>query len=168
MKPVAKTNPVRPSTSTSTSTNLSEESSNLSEDSARLFAMLKVAAASTANRGKESELRRKIQSLEETVAEYERQKYSVMGTFTEYQERVVERERKLEAEYSSKIIALSEEVLSAKKDFEARMKSFQALQEKFEREKEQALEKMRQEHQKEIQVLEQRFSASQLLNLEQK
>uniref|UniRef100_A0AC34Q5A6 Protein FAM184A/B N-terminal domain-containing protein n=1 Tax=Panagrolaimus sp. JU765 TaxID=591449 RepID=A0AC34Q5A6_9BILA len=167
MKPVAKTNPVRPSTSTATS-NMSDETNNLSEDSAKLFTMLKVAAASTANRGRESELRRRIQNLEETVAEYEKQKYNVMGTFTEYRERVVERERKLEAEYSSKIIALSEEVLSAKKDFEARMKSFQALQEKFEREKEQALEKMRKEHQKEIQVLEQRFSASQLLNLEQK
>lgn len=106
------------------------------------------------------------------MAEYERQKYNVMGTFSEYRwwrcsfriatlvsrsivkqralysllckevsvlclllqcllvfrERVAERERKLEAEYSSKIIALSEEVLGAKKDFEARMKSFQALQ----------------------------------------
>lgn len=41
---------------------------------------------------------------------------------------MAERERKLEAEYSNKIIALSEEVLGAKKDFEARMKSFQALQ----------------------------------------
>lgn len=50
------------------------------------------------------------------------------GVFSEYRERVAERERKLEAEYSSKIIALSEEVLGAKKDFEARMKSFQALQ----------------------------------------
>jgi len=85
-----------------------------------------------------------------------------------FRERVAERERKLEAEYSNKIIALSEEVLGAKKDFEARMKSFQALQDKFEREKEQALEKLRQEHQKEIQLLEQRFSETQLLNLEQK
>ncbi|CAI2357008.1 unnamed protein product [Caenorhabditis sp. 36 PRJEB53466] len=118
--------------------------------------------------GRETELKRKIQTLEETVAEYERQKYNVMGTFSEYRERVAERERKLEAEYSSKIIALSEEVLGAKKDFEARMKSFQALQDKFEREKEQALEKLRKEHQKEIQVLEQRFSDTQLLNLEQK
>lgn len=55
------------------------------------------------------------------------------GTFSRewykiFRERVAERERKLEAEYSSKIIALSEEVLGAKKDFEARMKSFQALQ----------------------------------------
>lgn len=118
--------------------------------------------------GRETELKRKIQTLEETVAEYERQKYNVMGTFSEYRERVAERERKLEAEYSGKIIALSEEVLGAKKDFEARMKSFQALQDKFEREKEQALEKLRKEHQKEIQVLEQRFSDTQLLNLEQK
>lgn len=134
-------------------------------------------------RGRESELRRKIQTLEGTVADYERQKYNVMGTFSEYRERVAERERQLEAEYSNKIIVLSEEVLGAKKDFEARMKNFQALQvsaetiatvalfvlqEKFEREKEQALEKLRQEHQKEIQLLEQRFSESQLLNLEQK
>ncbi|VDO28368.1 unnamed protein product [Onchocerca flexuosa] len=123
---------------------------------------------SAAPRGRESELKKKIQTLEDTVAEYERQKYNVMGTFSEYRERVAERERKLEAEYSSRIIALSEEVLGAKKDFEARMKSFQALQDKFEREKEQALEKLRQEHQKEIQLLEQRFSESQLLNLEQK
>ncbi|MCP9266479.1 M protein repeat protein [Dirofilaria immitis] len=95
---------------------------------------------------RESELKKKIQTLEDTVAEYERQKYKCYG---EYRERVAERERKLEAEYSSRIIALSEE-------------------DKFEREKEQALEKLRQEHQKEIQLLEQRFSESQLLNLEQK
>ncbi|KAK6109596.1 hypothetical protein QQG55_36625 [Brugia pahangi] len=136
---------------------------NGSEESTKLFSILKV-ASSTAPRGRESELKKKIQTLEDTVAEYERQKYNVMGTFSEYRERVAERERKLEAEYSSRIIALSEEVLGAKKDFEARMKSFQALQ----REKEQALEKLRQEHQKEIQLLEQRFSESQLLNLEQK
>ncbi|KHN84403.1 Uncharacterized protein Tcan_08401 [Toxocara canis] len=139
------------------------------DEPAKLINMIKVAAASTgAPRGRETELKKKIQTLEDTVAEYERQKYNVMGTFSEYRERVAERERKLEAEYSSKIIALSEEVLGAKKDFEARMKSFQALQDKFEREKEQALEKLRQEHQKEIQLLEQRFSESQLLNLEQK
>ncbi|VDM96997.1 unnamed protein product [Thelazia callipaeda] len=140
---------------------------NNSEESTKLLSILK-SASSTAPRGRESELKKKIQTLEDTVAEYERQKYNVMGTFSEYRERVAERERKLEAEYSSKIIALSEEVLGAKKDFEARMKSFQALQEKFEREKEQALEKLRQEHQKEIELLEQRFSESQLLNLEQK
>ncbi|KAJ1362554.1 hypothetical protein KIN20_022149 [Parelaphostrongylus tenuis] len=141
------------------------------DDSTTLLTMLKVAASTGTNgvpRGRETELKKKIQTLEETVAEYERQKYNVMGTFSEYRERVAERERKLEAEYSSRIIALSEEVLGAKKDFEARMKSFQALQDKFEREKEQALEKLRQEHQKEIQLLEQRFSESQLLNLEQK
>ncbi|TMS37043.1 hypothetical protein L596_004065 [Steinernema carpocapsae] len=156
------------------SNNNSNQETSVMEESGKLLTMLKVAAAviekplSGAPRGRESELKKKIQTLEDTVAEYERQKYNVMGTFSEYRERVAERERKLEAEYSSKIIALSEEVLGAKKDFEARMKSFQALQDKFEREKEQALEKLRQEHQKEIQLLEQRFSESQLLNLEQK
>lgn len=146
---------------------LKGDSSSLEEPS-KFITMLKVATGSSGLRGRETELKKKIQTLEDTVAEYERQKYNVMGTFSEYRERVAERERKLEAEYSSKIIALSEEVLGAKKDFEARMKSFQALQDKFEREKEQALEKLRQEHQKEIQLLEQRFSESQLLNLEQK
>ncbi|KAM3727110.1 hypothetical protein ACO02O_03794 [Dirofilaria immitis] len=149
------------------SVNSNNNQGNSTEESTKLFSILKV-ASSTAPRGRESELKKKIQTLEDTVAEYERQKYNVMGTFSEYRERVAERERKLEAEYSSRIIALSEEVLGAKKDFEARMKSFQALQDKFEREKEQALEKLRQEHQKEIQLLEQRFSESQLLNLEQK
>lgn len=52
----------------------------------------------------ESELRQKIQSLEELVAEYERQKFNVMGTFSDYRERVAERERRLEADYSNKII----------------------------------------------------------------
>ncbi|KAI1731987.1 hypothetical protein Ddc_00835 [Ditylenchus destructor] len=140
------------------------------EESAKLLTMLKVVASSNPgmSREHEFELRQKIQILEETVAEYEHQKFNVMGTFRDYGERVAERERKLEAEYSNKIITLSEEVLGAKKDFETRMKSFQLLQEQFEREKEQALEKLRQEHQKEIQTLEQRFSQSQLLNLEQK
>ncbi|KAK5967231.1 M protein repeat protein [Trichostrongylus colubriformis] len=175
--------PIRPSASPVAVSPVSNGGSVRTEidDSTTLLTMLRVAAATNtsgrimdnelrkgAPRGRETELKRKIQTLEETVAEYERQKYNVMGTFSEYRERVAERERKLEAEYSSKIIALSDEVLGAKKDFEARMKSFQALQDKFEREKEQALEKLRQEHQKEIQLLEQRFSESQLLNLEQK
>ncbi|KAL3112787.1 hypothetical protein niasHT_019761 [Heterodera trifolii] len=120
------------------------------------------------NWGRETELRQKIQSLEEIVADYERQKLNVLGTFTDFRERVSERERQLEAEYSHKIIDLSEEVLGAKRHFEERMKSFQMLQEQFEREKEQALEKLRQDHQREIQALEQRFSQSQLLNLEKK
>uniref|UniRef100_A0A915D4U9 Protein FAM184A/B N-terminal domain-containing protein n=1 Tax=Ditylenchus dipsaci TaxID=166011 RepID=A0A915D4U9_9BILA len=111
------------------------------DESSKLLSMLKVVAASShSSPGPGGHVR-----------------YDVMGTFRDYGERVAERERKLEAEYSNKIIALSEEVLGAKKDFETRMKSFQALQEQFEREKEQALEKLRQEHQKEIQVLEQRF-----------
>uniref|UniRef100_A0A914HE56 Protein FAM184A/B N-terminal domain-containing protein n=1 Tax=Globodera rostochiensis TaxID=31243 RepID=A0A914HE56_GLORO len=104
--------------------------------------------------GRETELRQKIQSLEEIVADYERQKLNVLGTFTDFSEKVSERE--------------SEEVLGAKKDFDERMKSFQMLQEQFEREKEQALEKLRQDHQREIQALEQRFSHSQLMNLEKK
>jgi hypothetical protein len=78
--------------------------------------------------GRETELRQKIQALEEIVAEYERQKFNVLGTFSDFRERVAERERRLEAEYSSRIIDLSEEVLGAKKDFEERMKSFQLLQ----------------------------------------
>lgn len=73
-------------------------------------------------------MQQKIQNLEERVAEYKRQKTNVMGIFSEYRERVAERERKLEAEYSNKIISLSEEVLSAKKDFEERMKTFHSLQ----------------------------------------
>ncbi|KAI6201855.1 hypothetical protein M3Y96_00886700 [Aphelenchoides besseyi] len=145
-------------------------STTLGEDSSKLLTMLRMAATSNpgVSRGREFELRRKIQNLEETVAEYERQKYNVMGSFSEYREYVAERERTLEAEYSNKIIALSEEVLGAKKDFEARMSSFQALQEQFEHEKEQALENLRQEHQKEIELLERRVAGSQLLNLEQK
>ncbi|CEF59551.1 Hypothetical protein SRAE_X000129800 [Strongyloides ratti] len=160
-----------------TSYSVKTEANNLCNESSQLYSILKVAACTGGNeksfdsrlvKGRESELQRKIDSLEETLVEYERQKFSVIGSFSEYQERVAERERKLDAEYSRKIIALSEEVLSAKKDFETRMKNFQALQEKFEREKECALEKLRKEHQKEIQLLEQRFSNSQLINLEQK
>uniref|UniRef100_A0A915I9G8 Protein FAM184A/B N-terminal domain-containing protein n=1 Tax=Romanomermis culicivorax TaxID=13658 RepID=A0A915I9G8_ROMCU len=141
--------------------NSRENSTTLTNSSAtaRLHARLNI---------NESHLKQKIQALEDTVAEYERQKFNVMGTFAEYRERVMERERKLEAEYSSKIITLSEDVLVAKKDFEDRMKQFQALQEKFEREKEQALEKLREEHQKEIQSLEGRCSEANLMNLEQK
>uniref|UniRef100_A0A0N5B4X4 FAM184 domain-containing protein n=1 Tax=Strongyloides papillosus TaxID=174720 RepID=A0A0N5B4X4_STREA len=161
-----------------TSLSVKTEANNLCNESSQLYSILKVAACTGGNeksndnsrfvKGRESELQRKIDNLEETLVEYERQKFSVIGSFSEYQERVAERERKLDEEYSRKIIALSEEVLSAKKDFETRMKNFQALQEKFEREKECALEKLRKEHQKEIQLLEQRFSNSQLLNLEQK
>lgn len=88
-------------------------------------------------------LKDKIRVLEKTVTEYEQHKVNVCKTFAEYRERVAERERKLEAEYSAKIVKLSDDVLAAKKDFEERMKSFQALQEKFEREKEAALNKLK-------------------------
>jgi hypothetical protein len=43
-------------------------------------------------RGREYELRRKIARLEEMVAEYEQQKFNVMGTFSEYRDYVAERE----------------------------------------------------------------------------
>lgn len=67
------------------------------EDSSKLLSMLKVVAAhSPSVRGRESELRQKIQALEETVRDYENQKYSVLGTFSEYREKVAERERHLE------------------------------------------------------------------------
>ena len=33
---------------------------------------------------RENELKMKIQALEDTIAEYERQKYNVMDTFAEY------------------------------------------------------------------------------------
>lgn len=46
-----------------------------------LFCTLKEKFISDAPRGRENELKKKIQTLEDTVAEYERQKYNVMGTF---------------------------------------------------------------------------------------
>ncbi len=73
-------------------------------------------------------LKDKIRVLEATVTEYEQHKVNVIKTFGEYRETVAERERKLEGEYSAKIVRLSDDVLAAKKDFEERMKSFQALQ----------------------------------------
>jgi len=67
------------------------------DSSSKLLSMLKVVAAhSPSVRGRESELREKIQALEETVRDYENQKYSVLGTFSDYREKVAERERHLE------------------------------------------------------------------------
>lgn len=91
-----------------------------------------------------------------------------MGTFHDFRERLAEKERMLEAEYSSRIITLSEEVLAAKRDFERRMKEYQDAQERYERERQSALEKLKQEHQREMQTMEKRCSDTHLLNLEHK
>ncbi|XP_033125471.1 protein FAM184A-like [Anneissia japonica] len=101
----------------------------------------------------ETELRKRIESLEACILEHERQRKEALEQFTDYKNQVIQSETKLKAEQSHKLLSLSKEVLEVKKDFEERLKSFESMKDRFEKDKEASLEELRRAHAKKVDEL---------------
>ncbi|XP_071948560.1 protein FAM184A-like [Antedon mediterranea] len=101
----------------------------------------------------ETELRKRIESLEACIQEHERQGKSALDQFTKYKHEAVESENKLKSEHSHKLLSLSKNVAEVKKDFEMQLKSFESMKNRFEKDKETSLEELRRAHTKEIDEL---------------
>lgn len=108
----------------------------------------------------ETDYRQKISSLETTVVNYEKFKHEATNRFEAFKQHAEERECQVKIEHSQKLLAMSQEVLSAKKKFEKQLEQFEEWKQNVDSEKEKALSDMKKAHEAEMVEL-QTFQRSQ-------
>ncbi|XP_070541260.1 LOW QUALITY PROTEIN: protein FAM184A-like [Ptychodera flava] len=101
----------------------------------------------------DTDQRRRIETLEMSIAEHERQRRDMATEFANHKRKAEEREMQLTVEHSQKILNLSKELLQVKKDFEAKLKHFEDMQTRYDKDKQAVIEDMRKAHAKEIDEL---------------
>ncbi|XP_041109035.1 protein FAM184A isoform X1 [Polyodon spathula] len=101
----------------------------------------------------EVDLRRRIQSLEESMELHERMKRQAMAEFKTYRQRVEDMQLCTEAQHTQHVVTMSREVEEMRRSFEEKLGSFTQMQAQFEMEKCLALEELRSAHRQEIQEL---------------
>ncbi|XP_056422413.1 protein FAM184A isoform X1 [Hyla sarda] len=101
----------------------------------------------------ETELKRKIQALEESIEEHKKIKHQALTEFEVYKHRVEDMQLCAEAQHVQRVVTMSREVEEIRKRFEERIRSFMQLQVQFEKDKRAALEELRASHRLEIQEL---------------
>ncbi|MGH0140830.1 UNVERIFIED_CONTAM: hypothetical protein FKN15_040209 [Acipenser sinensis] len=101
----------------------------------------------------EVDLRRRIQSLEESMELHERMKRQAMAEFKTYRHRVEDMQLCSEAQHTQHVVTMSREVEEMRRSFEEKLRSFTQVQAQFEMEKRLALEELRSAHRQEIQEL---------------
>ncbi|XP_072545103.1 protein FAM184A isoform X2 [Salminus brasiliensis] len=119
--------------------------------------------------GDESELKRRLQSLEESVELHEHMKRQALAEFEMYRQRMEDTQLCAEAQHTQRVVSMSREVEEMRHDFEEKLRSFSQVQAQFEQEKLRALEEMKSAHRHELQELldtQQSQSASSCLDQE--
>ncbi|XP_072264925.1 protein FAM184A isoform X2 [Pyxicephalus adspersus] len=101
----------------------------------------------------ETELKRKIQALEESLEEHKKMKHQAITEFEVYKHRVEDMQLCAEAQHVQRVVTMSREVEEIRKRFEERIRSFMQLQVQFEKDKRAALEELRTSHRIEMQEL---------------
>lgn len=101
----------------------------------------------------ETELKRKIQALEESLEEHKKMKHQALTEFEVYKHRVEDMQLCAEAQHVQRVVTMSREVEEIRKRFEERIRSFMQLQVQFEKDKRAALEELRASHRVEMQDL---------------
>ncbi|XP_036405058.1 protein FAM184A isoform X1 [Megalops cyprinoides] len=101
----------------------------------------------------EMDLKRRIQSLEESMELHERMKRQALAEFETYRQRVEDMQLCTEAQHTQRVVTMSREVEEMRRSFEEKLRSFGQVQAQFEQEKRQALEELRAAHRQEIQEL---------------
>jgi hypothetical protein len=99
--------------------------------------------------------RKKISSLETTIMEHDRHKKEAMLRFESFKMQAEDREINLKKENAEKLISLSQDILSAKKDFEDQLAKFNAWKKDVDSEKEKSLQDLKKVHEKEMDDLRQ-------------
>lgn len=98
----------------------------------------------------EMDLKRRIQSLEESMELHERMKRQALAEFETYRQRVEDMQLCTEAQHTQRVVTMSREVEDMRRSFEEKLRSFGQLQAQFEQEKRQALEELRAAHRQEV------------------
>ncbi len=101
----------------------------------------------------EMDLKRRIQSLEESMELHERMKRQAMTEFETYRQRVEDMQLCTEAQHTQRVVTMSREVEEMRRSFEEKLRSFGQLQSQFEQEKQQAIEELRASHRQEVRRL---------------
>ncbi|KAL7872798.1 hypothetical protein AOLI_G00118690 [Acnodon oligacanthus] len=119
--------------------------------------------------GDEAELKRRLQSLEESVELHEHMKRQALAEFEMYRQRMEDTQLCAEAQHTQRVVSMSREVEEMRHDFEEKLRSFSQVQAQFEQEKLRALEELKSVHRQELQELletQQSQSASSCLDQE--
>uniref|UniRef100_A0AAR2K935 Protein FAM184A/B N-terminal domain-containing protein n=1 Tax=Pygocentrus nattereri TaxID=42514 RepID=A0AAR2K935_PYGNA len=119
--------------------------------------------------GDEAELKRRLQSLEESVELHEHMKRQALAEFEMYRQRMEDTQLCAEAQHTQRVVSMSREVEEMRHDFEEKLRSFSQVQAQFEQEKLRTLEELKSVHRQELQELletQQSQSASSCLDQE--
>ncbi|XP_061756892.1 protein FAM184A isoform X1 [Nerophis ophidion] len=101
----------------------------------------------------EIDLKRRIQSLEESMELHERMKRQALAEFENYRQRVEDLQLCTEAQHTQRVVSMSREVEEMRRSFEEKLRTFSTAQSLFEQEKKAALEELKAQHRQEIQEL---------------
>uniref|UniRef100_A0A8C6KGF5 Family with sequence similarity 184 member A n=1 Tax=Nothobranchius furzeri TaxID=105023 RepID=A0A8C6KGF5_NOTFU len=106
----------------------------------------------------ELDLKKRIQSLEESMEVHERMKRQALAEFESYRQRVEDMQLCTEAQLQvifimSRVVSMSREVEEMRRSFEEKLRTFSQAQAQFEQEKKAALEDLKAQHRQEIQEL---------------
>ncbi|MBN3293368.1 F184A protein, partial [Polypterus senegalus] len=99
----------------------------------------------------EVDLRRRIQSLEESIELHERMKRQALTEFETYRQRVEDMQLCTEAQHTQRVVTMSREVEEMRRSFEEKLRSFSQIHAQSEQDKRVAVEELRVTHQQEIQ-----------------
>ncbi|XP_059376039.1 protein FAM184A isoform X1 [Carassius carassius] len=103
--------------------------------------------------GDEADLKRRLQSLEESVELHEHMKRQALAEFEMYRQRVEDTQLCTEAQHTQRVVSMSREVEEMRHEFEEKLRSFSQVQAQFEQEKRRALEELQSVHRQEVQEL---------------
>ncbi|XP_063080167.1 protein FAM184A [Engraulis encrasicolus] len=105
--------------------------------------------------GDEADLKRRLQSLEESVELHEHMKRQALAEFEMYRQRMEDTQLCTEAQHTQRVVSMSREVEEMRHDFEEKLRTFGQVQAQFEQEKRRAMEELRASHRLEVQDLRQ-------------
>ncbi|XP_062379570.1 protein FAM184A [Sardina pilchardus] len=103
--------------------------------------------------GDEADLKRRLQSLEESVELHEHMKRQALAEFEMYRQRMEDTQLCTEAQHTQRVVSMSREVEEMRHDFEEKLRAFGLVQAQFEQEKRRAVEDLKSTHRHEVQDL---------------
>ncbi|KAJ3606434.1 hypothetical protein NHX12_025955, partial [Muraenolepis orangiensis] len=101
----------------------------------------------------EMDLKRRIESLEESMELHERMKRQALAEFESYRQQVEDMQLCTEAQHTQRVVSMSREVEEMRRSFEDKLQTFSQAQSQFEQEKRSTLEELKGQHRQEIQEL---------------
>lgn len=101
----------------------------------------------------EVDLKRHLQSLEESVELHEHMKRQALAEFEMYRQRMEDSQLCTEAQHTQRVVSMSREVEEMRRDFEEKLRSFGQAQAQFEQDKRRAIDELRATHRQEVQEL---------------